>query len=183
MTAPQRKKPAPGGVPAGYNKALGGLYSNYTDPETSVPISRPLDTLLSRLDRVRETGRAGEFWASCPSPDHGKGNGDRSPSLHVTETPDNRVLIRCAAGCATESVLSAVGLKFRDLYPTPHENLAAREAAFSHAASRMRARVDPLEHERLVLEIVRADLAAGKELSVEDRARVKLALERLGGAQ
>lgn len=178
MTAPQRKRPAPvGGTPAGYFQGLGELSGKYTDPNTSAPIER----LLSRLDRIRATGRAGEYWTSCPNPDHGKSHGDRSPSLHVSETADNRVLIRCAAGCATESVLSAVGLSFRDLYPTPYESVAAREAGYAHAASRMRAKVDPLEHERLILEVARADLAAGKALSIEDRARVKLALERVGG--
>jgi hypothetical protein len=58
---------------------------------------------------------------------------------------------------------------------------SSRERAVSGAAwnySR-KAKSDPLDHERLILEIAQADIAAGKELSLEDQARVQLAVLRL----
>ncbi|MCH7591787.1 MAG: DUF3987 domain-containing protein [Planctomycetes bacterium] len=55
--------------------------------------------------------------ASCPCLKHGKGRGDRTPSLSISETEDGTVLIKCFAGCTPESVVSAVGLTKADLFP------------------------------------------------------------------
>ena len=70
-----------------------------------------IDTLISRLDGVKETGN-GKYLACCPAHD------DRSPSLAITDD-EGRVLLHCFAGCDPESVLDAIGLKFSDLYPEP----------------------------------------------------------------
>lgn len=53
----------------------------------------------------------------CPS------HPDRNPSLTVTRK-DDRVLLHCHAGCTTEQVCDAIGIKTRDLYnktDTPEE--------------------------------------------------------------
>lgn len=71
---------------------------------------RPIDLLLSRLQRVRQT--APNRWVmACPAHE------DRSPPLSIKEAPDGSVLIRCSAGCDTQAVLDAVGLTFADLFP------------------------------------------------------------------
>lgn len=130
-----------------------------------------IDALLARLDRVRPAG-PNQWTARCPAHE------DRSPSLSIRDTGD-RILIHCFAGCFAEDVLVAIGLKFADLYPD--ENRAAREA-FNGQKRRRHKPADPLDHERTVLLMAAADLRAGKPLSIEDRARVELARERLEAA-
>ena len=71
--------------------------------------SRPLDLVLSRLDRVRRSGKG--WLARCPAHD------DHAPSLSIAEGPDGRVLLRCHAGCETEAVVWTLGLSMRDLFP------------------------------------------------------------------
>lgn len=67
--------------------------------------------LLSRLERVRPTGRA-SWVACCPCHDS-----TSKSSLAIRELADGRVLIHDFGGCATEDVLGAVGLDFGDLFP------------------------------------------------------------------
>lgn len=44
--------------------------------------------------------RNGNGWLiRCPCPNHGKGRGDRFPSLSVADGDDGRLLLRCFAGC------------------------------------------------------------------------------------
>jgi len=50
--------------------------------------------------------RNGKGWlVSCPCPNHGNGRGDRNPSLSVTDGDDDRLLLRCFAGCEFEDVM------------------------------------------------------------------------------
>lgn len=58
--------------------------------------------------------RNGSGWlVSCPCPNHGKGRGDRSPSLSVTDGDEGRILLRCFAGCDFIDILDE--LKHRGL--------------------------------------------------------------------
>ena len=47
----------------------------------------------------------------CPA------HADRSPSLQVCRTGDGKILLKCFAGCTTEAVVGALGLKMSDLFP------------------------------------------------------------------
>jgi putative DNA primase/helicase len=50
--------------------------------------------------------RHGKGWLiSCPCPNHGKGRGDRSPSLSVADGDNGRLLLRCFAGCEFVDIL------------------------------------------------------------------------------
>jgi len=50
--------------------------------------------------------RSGKGWVCrCPVPGHGKGRGDRNPSLSVTNGDDGRILVHCHAGCAQSEVI------------------------------------------------------------------------------
>lgn len=53
----------------------------------------------------------GSFMCKCPAHE------DRAASLHLTEGKDGRVLVKCHAGCETETVVRAIGLELRDLFP------------------------------------------------------------------
>jgi hypothetical protein len=67
--------------------------------------------LLSRLDRVRQTG-PGSWVASCPCHESAS-----KSSLAIRETPDGRVLVHDFGGCAVADVLGAVGLTVAELFP------------------------------------------------------------------
>jgi putative DNA primase/helicase len=55
--------------------------------------------------------REGDYHVTCPNPSHP----DPDPSLHVTDR-DGKVLLRCMAGCPTQTVLDAAGLEWGDLF-------------------------------------------------------------------
>lgn len=46
------------------------------------------------------------FLCRCPAPSHGKGRGDRSPSLSVSDGDDGRLLFHCFSGCDSRDVLA-----------------------------------------------------------------------------
>jgi len=71
--------------------------------------SQPVERLLSRLQRVRKSGKG--WTARCPAHD------DRSPSLSIGEGDDGRCLVWCFAGCSEGEVARALGLEVRDLFP------------------------------------------------------------------
>jgi len=66
-----------------------------------------IETLLSRLDKVRKSGDG--YTARCPAHE------DRMASLSLKETND-RVLLHCFAGCSPADVLGAVGMGLGDLF-------------------------------------------------------------------
>jgi hypothetical protein len=72
----------------------------------------PVKRVLEALERVHAAPRrSGGCWvARCPA------HADGTPSLSISEGLDGRVLIKCHAGCATEAVLAALGLSYRDLF-------------------------------------------------------------------
>ena len=72
-------------------------------------MSAPLENLLARLDKVRQSGS--EWQALCPAHD------DKNPSLGIKESDDGVLLLKCHVGCATRDILAAVGLGLPDLYP------------------------------------------------------------------
>lgn len=74
--------------------------------------------------------------ARCPAHD------DKTPSLSITEA-DDRVLLHCHAGCITESVLSAVGLDWPDLYSNEYKDEPRPAAKPNIAAAQFTAKPAP----------------------------------------
>jgi hypothetical protein len=107
----------------------------------------------------------GRWKARCPA------HNDRSPSLSIRAGDDGRVLVLCRAGCALDSILSALKLARRDLFagppPSPQQAYALRaslgarqEAARAERKARLAAldRVEKLEEvvHRLGAKLARA---------------------------
>ena len=69
-----------------------------------------LDDLLDRLDGVRQSGA--RWTARCPAHD------DRRASLSVGRGDDGRWLLKCHAGCTFPSIVGALGIDARDLFPS-----------------------------------------------------------------
>lgn len=127
----------------------------------------PIDTILSRLDKLHQTG-PGRWIARCPAHD------DRAPSLSVRELDDGRVLLHCFAGCPTADVVAAVGLEFSNLYPES-PTVANPERRPFPAADVLRA----LYREILIVAAAAGFILSGRALSNEDRSRLELAVERI----
>jgi hypothetical protein len=129
------------------------------------------DTLLSRLDAVKQMGR--DRWlARCPAHD------DRHPSLSVREADGERVLLKCWSGCTAADVLAAVGLQFDALYPPRSSHHHRGERRPFPAVDVLRA----VSSEALIVAVAGSHLANGGTLSDEDRARLLIAAERIATA-
>jgi hypothetical protein len=82
-------------------------------------LERVIASLTSRGRQPKKSGS--EYSTLCPAHE------DRNASLSLAEGKDGRALIKCHAGCATESVVEALGLSMRDLMPpVPEQNGKAR---------------------------------------------------------
>ena len=68
---------------------------------------KTLDRVLDRLKQVKS--KSDGYMAECPAHD------DSNPSLSITSRA-GRILINCFAGCETEAVVQALGMKMSDLF-------------------------------------------------------------------
>jgi len=78
------------------------MYNN-----NSQKVQSARDSILERLDGVKETSSGHQF--KCPAHD------DKHPSGHI-EAKSDRVLVHCHAGCGPEEIMSAIGLEMSDLF-------------------------------------------------------------------
>lgn len=98
---------------------------------------------VTHLLHARPTGR-GRWTAHCPAHE------DRSPSLSIATGRDGRILVHCHAGCSTEAVLEAAGLRMADLYAGPSPTSAqARQFGAERARREDRDRTDRLKRGRM----------------------------------
>ena len=127
-----------------------------------------IDTLIARLDGVKETG-PGKYLACCPAHD------DKSPSLAICETGEGLVLLHCFVGCDPESVLDAIGLTFSDLYPEPLGH------HFKSSPMRVSPReiLETLDHESLVVALIGADFIRRQSLDDATWSRLAKSVSRI----
>lgn len=168
MSAPEKQTPA--GRPGRVGKASCGweVYQN-----------SPIDQLLARLDRVKQT-KPGQWIARCPAHE------DRSPSLSVKQCGDGTILMHDFAGCSPSDILAAVGLELADLFPkrlkprTPEERKAALQA---FKRDSWRAALGVLAREATVVGCAAGMLRQGHALTAEDDTRLTLAMQRIDDAR
>ena len=127
-----------------------------------------IDAILSRLERVKRTGR--DSWiASCPAHE------DHSPSMTLRALEDGRILCRCFAGCPFDSIAAAVGLDWDVWFPEkPIEHAKPLRRPFP-AADVLKA----LSDEVLIVQVLGEDIAHGKAVATDDHARLLVAIERI----
>jgi len=129
------------------------------------------EALLSRLDKVRQTG-SNRWMARCPAHE------DRDPSLSIRELPDGRTLVHCFAGCSPDDVLAAVSLDWRELSP---QTYTGKPNGTPHWARKF----NPLDLLQIVSEevtlvaIIANDMLAKRAISEEDWKRVATAASRI----
>ena len=126
-----------------------------------------VDTLLQRLTKV--TGRNGRWTACCPAHE------DRSPSLAVTETDDGRILLKCFGGCSVQAIVGAIGMDMTDLFPDSNDHYKPKVKNAFYATDLLKL----IEFESTIVIIAANDLANGKQLSDNDRSRLRQAHERI----
>lgn len=89
-----------------------------------------IETLLSRLQKVKATGKS-RWMCSCPA------HADKSPSMHILLSDDGKILINCKAGCDTYSILQSIGLDWEDVMPekaTHHRKKPAKQVIYASEA-------------------------------------------------
>jgi hypothetical protein len=137
-------------------------------------MSDPIENLLSRLEKVKQTG-GGRWLACCPAHE------DKSPSLAIRETDEGKILIKCFAGCSIDEVLSAVGMGMEDLFPrqdrynAPHHKSERRPFPASDA---LRA----VSFEALIVMAAGVSLLTGEPFTESERDRMTLAVCRIQAA-
>ncbi len=129
-----------------------------------------VDSLLARLDGVRQTG-PGRWIARCPA------HADKRASLSIRELEDGRILVHDFAQCSVHEVLAAAGLDMTDLFPEREIQHGRPERRPFPAADILRC----LAFEGLVVASAGAAMLAGEPLSGVDRERLMLAVSRIRG--
>lgn len=119
--------------------------------------------LLSSLDKVKQT--APNSWvACCPAHD------DKSPSLSIKDD-NGAVLFHCFGGCDSNSILTAAGLKWRDILPGNKDFIPKPQA------------YPELEGDYFVISIWAEERKRNLPITQEDLERYKLALSRTGATE
>src|SRR5688572_22951425 len=80
----------------------------------ALQVTPPVASVLSALGKYEE--KRGYWLARCPA------HNDREPSLSVSVGKNGAAILNCHAGCAAESVVSALGMKMSDLFPKVRGN-------------------------------------------------------------
>ena len=123
-----------------------------------------VNNLLSKLDKVKSTGN-GKYLACCPA------HPDRSPSLAIKQTDDEKLLLHCFSGCSVVDILAAIGLELSDLMPeNPSYQKGNKPPRFNKYEL-----FDRLVHESIILSLAVRQLLNFQDLSAEDMARVSIA--------
>ena len=132
-----------------------------------------IDNLLSRLDKVRPTGK-GTWLAGCPAHD------DRSPSLSLRETEDGRILLHCFSGCNAWEIVSAMSLEMDALFPNKDTMMSgSKPERRPFPASDV---LQAIAFEALVVASAGAAMMAGQAFTSTDRERLILAVSRIQSA-
>lgn len=130
-----------------------------------------INELLARLERTQSRGD-GQFYASCPTPEHQ--HGDRSRGLSIKDAGDGRILLHCFAGCSPDAIVGALGLSLSDLFPeNPH--LGKQD----HPRWPLRDLLNIIEHEAMVAHIGAEKMASGEGLNQADRDRLAFVARRI----
>jgi hypothetical protein len=138
-------------------------------------VTAPLDLVLDRLSsfKLKQNG-SGRWRACCPA--HG---GKNPTALSIGEGSDGRVLLQCWHGCDVDQVAGALGLELSDLFPP--------RAPDEHRQGPMKRRhlltagqaLDVLSREADFVFVCLADIAAGKPIADDTRARAMQGAARI----
>ena len=136
-------------------------------------MSAQLDLFLSRLQKVRATGKGS--WIACCS-----GHDDKTPSMTITEGSDGRVLAHCfSQGCSIEDIANGAGLSVSDLMP---ENLGYHRLKPVRRSFNAMDVLYAIRSDLTLTLIMAKDIQAGKVISQEDSLNLAKAIGRINVA-
>jgi hypothetical protein len=136
-------------------------------------MTRPIELILSRLEKVSGNEKGGRFKALCPA------HADRSPSLSICVGDDGRVLLHCFSGCSVEAIVSSVNLTMVELFCV---DAGSKRPPLVPGVSRRELRT-AIEFEKTILFLAKADETKGRCISTNDSQRTQLALQRVAKAK
>lgn len=128
--------------------------------------------ILSRLAGVKKT-TASSWMSQCPA------HPDRDPSLSIREGRDGKVLLHCFAGCETDSVLAAIGMDLRDLFPSGEGTIYAERIDLTRRQWAIRKALHFIEREMMIVALAGEDFLAGRPLNDADRSRLAEAIAKI----
>lgn len=131
-----------------------------------------VDALLSRLEKVRATGKA-TWTARCPAHE------DKTPSLSVRETDDGHVLIYCHAQCGIDRIASALGVDLAEFFPPKPVNTSPPLRRPFPAADVL----ECVSAETAIVLVCASTVRQGEKLSDVDHKRLLVAVERIEQAR
>jgi len=126
----------------------------------------PVDALLARLERVKQTG-PGQWRARCPAHE------SEGLTLSIGEADTGAALLHCFAGCGAADVLAALRMQLSDLYP-PDELIKAKRYD-TRPRKDLRATLHQISYSSTVVEVAAEQIHAGKALSSEDLRELRAA--------
>ena len=123
-----------------------------------------VEAILTMLEGVKSSG-ANRWMALCPV------HGDRSPSMGIKECSDGTVLMNCfACGANGMEIAEAAGVSVSELFPPDS----------SRPSGPTREQRATIETDKVIMLIYEADKRGGREQTLADYRRYKLATERHG---
>jgi len=121
-----------------------------------------VEAILTMLEGVRSNG-ASKWVALCPV------HGDKTASMGIKELSDGKVLINCfACGANAMEIVEAAGVSVSELFPPDS----------SRPSGPSREQRATIETDKVCMMIYEADKRGGREQSLADYKRYKLARER-----
>jgi hypothetical protein len=132
-------------------------------------MTRPIELILSRLEKVSSNKGGSRYKALCPA------HADRSPSLSICEGDDGRVLLHCFSGYSVVAIVSSVNLTMAELFCV---DTGSKRPPLVPGVSR-RELTAAIEFEKTILYIAKTDEAKGRCISTNDSQRAQLALQRV----
>ena len=121
-----------------------------------------VEAILMMLDGVKANGKS-KWVALCPV------HGDRTASMGIKECSDGTVLMNCfACGATGTEIVEALGLSVSELFP-PDSGRPTGPSREQRAT---------IETDKVIMMIYEADKRGGREQTLADYKRYKLARER-----
>ena len=127
-----------------------------------------IEDILSRLEKVRRTGR-GNWLACCPAHE------DRSPSMTIHQADDGRILVKCFAGCSFEDIAGAVGMGWEPWFPPKQAEDFKPPIRRPFPAADV---LEALSFECMVVAVTAEQMAVG-EITKEERQRLLICQQRI----
>lgn len=118
-----------------------------------------IDLVLSALDKVKPRG-ADKWLACCPAHD------DKDPSLSIA-LKDDRVLLKCWAGCGGVEIMEATGLPMTAFAPEGVLDKSEDRIQSVFGPKPRREEPEPLDY--WIVAVAKADRAAGKRLTQQEK--------------